>query len=271
MPLNLAEDVYPAFENGTMKMDMIVCRNVTIYFDQPDVITIANRFHEALNPNGWLVVGHSEPMATNYPHFTARNLGNAVFYCKDLAKDTATAPYAPAPVVEQPPSALPADTRAARLAESRTRKADTPLSPDDLAPASARDAHDMWLQAKAAADREDWAEALAWISQAEQSSKLLPEFHYLRGLVQSLLHDPDAALWSMRQAIYCDPTFVMAHYNLAEIYENMREEKLAVRHWRRAQNLIAGKNPQQLLPFADDLTVEMMQTILAHRLKSFAV
>ncbi len=271
MPLNLAEDNYPAFDNGTMKMDMIVCRNVTIYFDQPDVIAIANRFHEALNPNGWLIVGHSEPMATNYPNFTARNIGNAVFYCKDLAQDTARAFYAPAPVVEQSPAAPPVDMLAARLAESRARKTDTPQSPEAPAPDSAHDAHDLWLKAKAAADREDWVEALAWISQAEQSNKLLPEFHYLRGLVQSLMDDPDAALWSMRQAIYCDPTFVMAHYNLAEIYESMREEKLAVRHWRRAQNLIAGKNPQQLLPFADDLTVEMMQTILAHRLKSFAV
>ena len=30
--LNLVEPVYPAYETNTMMMDLIICRNVTIYF-----------------------------------------------------------------------------------------------------------------------------------------------------------------------------------------------------------------------------------------------
>jgi len=34
-PLNLIEDEYPSFANHTTNMDLIVCRNITIYFDKP--------------------------------------------------------------------------------------------------------------------------------------------------------------------------------------------------------------------------------------------
>ncbi len=42
------------------RFDLIVCRNVMIYFDQPTKDALVRRFYEASLPGGYLFVGHSD-------------------------------------------------------------------------------------------------------------------------------------------------------------------------------------------------------------------
>jgi chemotaxis protein methyltransferase CheR len=44
----------------TQKFDVIFCRNVAIYFDEPTQDKLFGRYAEALNPDGRLYIGHSE-------------------------------------------------------------------------------------------------------------------------------------------------------------------------------------------------------------------
>lgn len=43
-----------------LKFDVIFCRNVMIYFDQPTKDALVSRFYDATNPGGYLLIGHSE-------------------------------------------------------------------------------------------------------------------------------------------------------------------------------------------------------------------
>ena len=45
------------------KFDVIFCRNVVIYFDEPTQERIWGRFADCLVPNGLLCIGHSERVA----------------------------------------------------------------------------------------------------------------------------------------------------------------------------------------------------------------
>ncbi len=78
--LNLAEPSYPAYETNTMLMDLILCRNVTIYFKESVTLEVVERLHTALVEGGWLVVGHSEPSLTTYRRFHIHNFPGAVLY-----------------------------------------------------------------------------------------------------------------------------------------------------------------------------------------------
>ncbi|MEZ3485961.1 MAG: protein-glutamate O-methyltransferase CheR [Lachnospiraceae bacterium] len=45
-----------------LKFDVIFCRNVMIYFDQPTKEALVQRFFDATNPGGYLLIGHSESL-----------------------------------------------------------------------------------------------------------------------------------------------------------------------------------------------------------------
>ncbi len=80
--LNLMEDTYPAIHNNTVSMDLILCRNVTIYFTENITKQVVQRFYQTLVEGGWLVVGHSEPSLVIYRNFEARTFPDTFFYQK---------------------------------------------------------------------------------------------------------------------------------------------------------------------------------------------
>ena len=59
--LNLAEDSFPSLTAGIWGMDVILCRNVLIYFDAPTVERAARRLVASLSEDGWLLLGASDP------------------------------------------------------------------------------------------------------------------------------------------------------------------------------------------------------------------
>jgi len=297
-PLNLVTDGYPAHDSGTLNLDLIVCRNVTIYFDQMTTREVVSRFHRCLNDDGWLVVGHSEPMATIYDEwFAPCNFENTVLYRKVAQPaekpvvtalprtqplKTAALPKLPTPEPLKLTSALP---KTAPLSKTVPLPKTAPLSfpeainlppfkgetgPLTLSPKAAPQVSvaDMLTFAKQAADQERWDEALKWLAQVEDLDRLNPQLHYLRALVQLHQNQRDNALLSLRQAIYCDPNFALAHYTLAEMYQQRGELKDAARHLRLTQKAIASLPPNHRLSFSDDLTVEMLHELLTHRLRN---
>lgn len=49
------------------QFDIIFCRNVLIYFDNKTKTQLVNRFVDALKPEGWLYLGHSESASGTHP------------------------------------------------------------------------------------------------------------------------------------------------------------------------------------------------------------
>jgi chemotaxis protein methyltransferase CheR len=77
---NLVEDDYPSYESNTTLMDLILCRNVMIYFTESISRSIVDRFYNCLTYGGWLVVGHAEHSLTIYRRFQVHNFPNAILY-----------------------------------------------------------------------------------------------------------------------------------------------------------------------------------------------
>lgn len=54
--------------NFKRKFDLIICRNVMIYFDSETTEQLIERFYEATNPGGYLYIGHAESMPRRCPY-----------------------------------------------------------------------------------------------------------------------------------------------------------------------------------------------------------
>jgi chemotaxis protein methyltransferase CheR len=80
--LNLIDDAFPAIHNNTISMDLILCRNVTIYFTEKITAHLVSKFYETLLPNGWLGIGHSEHSFFTYRAFVAQSFPGALMYRK---------------------------------------------------------------------------------------------------------------------------------------------------------------------------------------------
>ncbi len=60
-------------------MDIILCRNVLIYFSKPTQQTVLNKLCEYLRPGGYLFLGHSE--LTEGMKLSAVQVANTIFKC----------------------------------------------------------------------------------------------------------------------------------------------------------------------------------------------
>jgi len=286
-PLNLVNDDYPSADNNTLHMDLIICRNVTIYFDQATTRRVVERFNRALIPDGWLIVGHAEPVASIYQDqgFEPRNFPDTVLYQKisAAAAPTPTA-WSAATVSTDEPLLLPAPKQRPNDQEEAAMPPSSHVSPErspagqrvSAAPPIAPEmqpsdspviAQNAWEQARRAADQGNQHEALAWLDKAEQQDSLQPQVHYLRALIQLQIDNREGALVSLRQAVYCDPSFALAHYSLGTLYQQRGEYRTAARHWRMAQQAIADLDADHPLPYAEDITVEMLRGLLSQRLQ----
>jgi chemotaxis protein methyltransferase CheR len=120
--LNLAGDHWPSAATHTLDLDLILCRNVLIYFGDELSRQVAGRLHGALSAGGWLLVAPAELSQTIFGDFTVTNLNGAVVYRKP---PTPSFPATPGP----PPG------RRSRSSRPPASCAPAPRAPAPRAPA----------------------------------------------------------------------------------------------------------------------------------------
>ncbi|MCE7798163.1 protein-glutamate O-methyltransferase CheR [Sphingobium sufflavum] len=78
-PANIID---PMTMTGLGTFDVILCRNLLIYFDDAARLQAANNLYERLNPGGYICLGHSESMGRISDRFTLARLADAIVYRK---------------------------------------------------------------------------------------------------------------------------------------------------------------------------------------------
>ncbi len=79
--VNLSE---PSETRRFREVDIIFCRNLLIYFDDHSRRLAADAFFDALNPGGFVCLGHSESMSRISSLFTVRRFPDAMVYQRPI-------------------------------------------------------------------------------------------------------------------------------------------------------------------------------------------
>jgi len=85
-PLNLKNYLYPSPFFGTTDLDIILCRNVTIYFRPETTQEVVHRFYACLNEGGFLLSGSAEYLPETYGDFEARAFPGTIIYQKPSSR-----------------------------------------------------------------------------------------------------------------------------------------------------------------------------------------
>ena len=225
---NLVTDP-PPFEPG--EVDLIVCRNVTIYFARETTRNLVGRFHDALAEGGYLLLGHSETLWQVSDAFTLVPVGDAFVYRRSHDARMATSPTvsAPRPVLLRRPRAVaPLDE------EKAPSPAATQL--DDARTA---------LVAGAYADAVHAAEAVV------AADPLSAEGYVVLGSSLGTLGRDGDALVPLRKAVYLDPDAGHAHFMLASSLARLGQHGAAAVSYRAAAGSLANVEPTRIASMLD--------------------
>lgn len=289
--LNLAEDVYPALSTGVSRMDLVLCRNVLIYFDAETGAAVVRRLLESLSDSGWLVPGASDPLLAEWAGLTVVATDAGLVYRRGSAAEPAPAwhRFSPAPrgrsePVEPllpPPAESPAvggpagPATEAALPGAANRAAEGAVAGGASAAEEARAryaARDYDRAASLAAravqgadeDPEPWVllvRSLANLGRMDEAARTclaaterhptVPELAYLEAVLFADIQRHAEAVGAARRALYLDPHFVMGHLALGGALWRLGDREGARRAYRNAQAILAELPPEGVVPAAD--------------------
>lgn len=83
---NLLFDPFPNSTSNIYNIDIILCRNVFIYFDSQTISVILNKFYNTLNSGGYLIAGHTELNGQNLGQLQAKVFPESVVYQRSQGK-----------------------------------------------------------------------------------------------------------------------------------------------------------------------------------------
>jgi len=263
--------------------DVVFCRNVMIYFTTATTKKVVDKFAEALNPGGYLFLGHSETLSNISSRFERHILAGGFYYIKksDAEVDTGqplARKLSPAKAaVDKKPveRALPAIKSpspgaiqhkkpdieaifttglnsmyqgnyvgAAALIEELLR-----MEPDHTGAIMAEgEIHLMCGRVE---------EALECFNKALSLNDLLAEGYFLRGFLYEMRDRIKDALDEYRKAVLLKMDFVMPHYNLGKLYFRSGDVRSSSREFRNSLKMLEKAGRETIIPFSGGLSREV--------------
>jgi len=280
--LNLVEDSYPSLANNTNGMDVILCRNVTIYFDPQTTLNVVTRFHRCLTDRGWLIPGASEPNMVFYEDFEAKTFPGAVVYQKTPGSLARSRPASPVfdfgtrdddkkeETSRDDHWAWLRDTDGKKKTERIPERSKDPYEEateliriGDLEQALVK-LHEKLNQdpdfvptyytlGKVYANKGNLEEAEHWCQRAIGRDKLRPEPYYTLSMIYQEHGLLNKAVQALKKTVYLDREFILAHYNLGQIYQQGGQTRQAERAFQNARRLLKQKMAHEPVPESDGL------------------
>jgi chemotaxis protein methyltransferase CheR len=199
-PMNLVTSDFPTPWPAGTRFDLILCRNVMIYFAPEVNRRLVGQLHNSLRDGGWLVVGAAEHGLDSYQAFRGSDVTDARIYQKLRPQLGA---------LEETPLEV-APKRRAELPPAAGLWTEPHVHRDPAAEPLRADLQDL----RQLADRGDWQGAAEYGQTLLARDGLNPQIHFYQALICENLGQAAEARRCLRQAIYLDRSFALAHFQL---------------------------------------------------------
>ena len=275
--LNLAEDTYPSLSTGIWGMDLILCRNVLIYFDVETVALVARRLMDSLSHDGWLLLGASDPPLGELVPCGVVVTDAGLAYCRPdrgASRGSAWTVTTPPRAIPPLPTSLPPKGPAPPLDTGEL----APIVPGQEASDGPADAvrsyaernyeraaelasrlvqHDgsdptLWIVlVRALANRGEMEAAGQMCAAALDRHRTSAELAYLHAVLLTEAGRHADAATAARRALYLDRGLVVARLVLGGALARLGDTENARRAFRNAQRALAAIAPHEIVPASD--------------------
>jgi chemotaxis protein methyltransferase CheR len=286
--LNLNEDSFPSILTETNALDLILCRNVFIYFDPAVVRHVMAKFHASLAPGGCLLLGTSDLMdSSTLDGFQLHTLSNAFYLVRGDSEPVvataapaepgtrpspaAVAPAAPG-VAPAPAEARPATAAAEGIGDiirllAREAWGEALAEVERRQRAGADDAVIWQFRAKALANLGRARDALEACERSLAADPTDKHTHFIRALVLIELNRLPAAEEALKRTLYLDRGFVEAHFQLGLLQLRRGRRAGGLKSLRNALDIADAAIPDRRLHDAAGMDHARMAAILRNQLR----
>ena len=259
---NLTQTPMPS----TGPQDVVLCKNVAIYFRSDVTQKLVRGLHDTLSPGGYLMLGHSESLWQMSDGFELVEHDRVFCYRKGSGFQVPRTGNVEPELRNPEPG-----TRNQRSVPDPSARYDACLA---LFRASEWDSAESSLTALLRscptfvpaylllggvyAHRARYDEAVTQAESALKLTDLEPRAHLLLGMIASRAGRSDAARTSLERALYLDDSLALAHFWLGNIYRDAGDIARACGEY---ENVVRGWERHTLHlteEFALDLTIEQI-------------
>jgi chemotaxis protein methyltransferase CheR len=274
--------------------DLILCRNVLMYFSANRAAGALHRLLASLNQEGLLLLSAVEAGIATQAGLTGRWAGSNYALRGDAARaNTPGAPSAfvpsadarswfqPAPLEPAPPPAKPS-TVAASPAEAPVAKAEPPISQAQALWQQAQNALNQGryvpardallaylacaglshaqqhqaclLLARSCADQQHYDEAQDWLQRALTLDPGSATAYWLLAQLAQHDDDPPAALLALQKCLYLDAEFILAYFMQARLLLTQGRRQAGDKALQVCRRLLEGHDRETQVPHGDGIS-----------------
>lgn len=296
---NLVSNNHYSSEPDITNIDLIICRNVFIYFDAKAIDQTLERFHQALSPGGYLMTGHTELHGHRNHPFKIKSFSESVIYQRAFGESLkpVIAPQSShiSPLI-YPQKVTTLSTSCPTACTSLSTKPDhTELNSEGIAVlediitllkqkfygsaiAQAKQliSQNLYpfraycLLAEAYANLGQHVQAIQACQQAFQYDPLAIEPLYLLAQIAQDQGEVENAKSILKRVIYLAPTSIFAYFELGCLYEQQGNLEKARRNWQSSLNGLKQLTGETMIDGCKDLTASELRLVIESKLNQEA-
>lgn len=268
--LNLVHDQIPNTRLDIQNIDLIICRNVFIYFQPSAIALVLQKFYDALNPLGYLITGHAELYGQDTGLFRVRVFTESLVYQRpDIPPlpeiHLKTLPFIPSiipPLPIKSPAPKPhtekKNNHTPTISQSNLETIEHCLKQKNYSLAlqkieeflshSPRDFEALLLKARIYGNLGRYDESIEQCYKSLAISALSVKPYYLMAQIYEEQGKIEMAKQALKRILYLDPQAITAYLELGHLYGLSNDESRQRKMYETALDILNHLQPEALCP-----------------------
>jgi chemotaxis protein methyltransferase CheR len=250
---NLIEDDFSSRNAEISNMDIILCRNVFIYFKSDAVSGVINQCIPILNEGGYLITGHGELYGNDFPCMQKMLFPEAVIYRKNSGYKKEASEFKKKTVIAHPAVSLP---------KAKKSSPETVGKRKGVVEGGRSDDFDRVLSgARIYANSGDYEKAETACRLAIKGDPLSAEPYFLLAHIAEAKGDDEEANKCLKKVIYLDPACIAAYLEISGLYEKENDLPRAKKMRITAMELLRSQPSQATVQPYDSTVGELLKYV----------